>query len=161
MRGRRVWIFDALLGLFTLCFIISANNVAFAQVPDVSGQWRTMRPSGQYAFVVTQDGNQVTGKSNLSGFQGTLTGNVMTGTFHDINVSGRFQVTFSDDGSRFDGSLQTQLGTSAGPVHDPAVWRLPPKASYVLVSVSTRCKHRARPTRSRPRGFILDNALWA
>jgi hypothetical protein len=42
--------------------------------------------------------------------QGMLNGNVMTGIFSDINVRGQFQITFSGDGSRFQGGIQTANG---------------------------------------------------
>ena len=99
-------------GLLTaVVAFLCAANAAFAQVPDVSGQWSTMRPSGRYDIVLTQDGNKVTGTVHLGRMQGTLSGNVMTGVFEDINGRGPFEITFSTDGTHFQGGIQFGNGT--------------------------------------------------
>ena len=60
--------------------------------------------------MLTQDGNRVNGTVHLGSMQGTLNGNIMTGVFSDINVRGQFQITFSSDGTRFQGGIQTSNG---------------------------------------------------
>jgi hypothetical protein len=92
-----------------ILFLVVSDD-AFAQVPDISGQWRNTRRFGVYDLILKQDGNQVTGTYHLGKIQGTLNGNVLTGTYSDIGSSGDFQLTFSQDGNRFNGTARTQNG---------------------------------------------------
>ena len=83
---------------------------AAAQAAGIDGVWRTARRSGVYDITLTQDGRRVTGTYHLGSIEGTFDGPVLSGTFSDITARGRFQVTFSPDGARFDGMAQTQNG---------------------------------------------------
>lgn len=94
-----------------------------------SGPWKT----DFGAMTLSQNGNRVTGTYEFKGgrIDGTISGNVLSGTWTQTNGSGRFEFTLSADGRSFSGRWgggQTLTGgtwngtAGAAPVSAAGVW---------------------------------------
>jgi hypothetical protein len=102
------YFFFFIAALFSLLGLLICGT-AMAQSPNISGEWNTFAGIyGQMRMTLRQDGNTVAGTYGSGGLpgriQGTLSGNVLQGTFQDIAASGSITFRFSLDGSSFQGS---------------------------------------------------------
>ncbi|MBP2022575.1 hypothetical protein J2Z44_002398 [Clostridium punense] len=73
---------------------------------DVSGTWTTGWKGAPVKMVLSQDGNVVTGTYEFNNGKviGTLNGNIMEGSWTEVDNSGLFRFNFFNDGNSFDGT---------------------------------------------------------